>query len=130
MGVLAGALAGCGGLPPLPAGTTAAGPNPASNKLVADRIKDTFSNYASYDGYEISDYRSVHSVKGWTWLTCVRFQDHGQTRTYALFIKGSAIVDSRYAVQTDGCATQSYSPFSLTSGQTSPANTGALAPLY
>ena len=69
------------------------GPDPAYNKLVAKHIKDTFKDYASYDAFEISEYRWVHSIKGWSWLTCVRFQDKGRRLTYALFIKQKEIID-------------------------------------
>ena len=39
--------------------------------------------------------------------------DHGQARNYALFLDEQPIVDDRFAVQTDGCDTQTYSPFDL-----------------
>ncbi len=110
--------------------TPASAPDPAYNTLVANRVKGSFKDHASYDAYEISDYRWVHSVIGWSWLTCVRFQDHGHRRTYALFIKDNQIVDSRYAVGTDGCDTGSYSPFDLITGAAKPASAGGLEPLY
>jgi hypothetical protein len=37
----------------------------------------------------------VHSIKGWTWLTCVRFREQGRVRNYALFLDGNQIVDDR-----------------------------------
>jgi len=123
-------LLGCSSLALPKEDAPASGPDPASNSWVADNLKEAFKDHASYDGFEISEYRSVHSIKGWAWLVCVRFQDHAQKRTYALFIKGDHVVDGRYAVQTDGCDAQSYSPFDLMSGRTGPANAGGLAPLY
>lgn len=107
----------------------AAGPKPAYSKTIADRLR-TFKDYATYDSFEISEFRWVHSVNGWNWLTCVRFQDHGRRRTYALFLKDDAIVNSRFAVESDGCDTQGYSPFDLAGGQSRPANAAGLAPLY
>ena len=98
--------------------------------LVADHIKSSFKDYVSYDAFEISDYRWVHSVKGWSWLTCVRFQDKGQRLTYALFIKQKDIIENRYAVATDGCDAQTYSQFDLMGGTKSPGNSGLLEPLY
>jgi hypothetical protein len=32
--------------------------------------------------------------------------DHGHLRTYALFIQNGAVVDARYAVQSDSCGAQ------------------------
>ena len=87
------------------------GPDPASREVIAAHLKATFKNYASYDSFEIADPRWVHSIKGWNWLTCVRFQDHGHMRIYALFLNANKIVDDRYAVQTDNCDMQTYFPF-------------------
>ena len=67
------------------------------------------------DSFEISDPRWVHTAIGWNWLACVRFQDHGQRRSYAFFFNKDEIVDQRYAVQIDACGTQTYSPFNLLS---------------
>lgn len=123
-------LLGCSALS-LPAeDAPASGPDPTFNALVADHIKGSFKDYASYDAFEISEYRWVHSVKGWSWLTCVRFQDKGRQLTYALFIKQKEIVENRYAVATDGCGAQTYSQFDLMGGTKSPGNSGLLAPLY
>jgi hypothetical protein len=60
--------------------------------------------------------RWVHSVQGWTWLICVRFQDRGRTRTYALFLKRGTIINARYAVQTDECDMQAYALFERMGG--------------
>jgi len=123
-------FAGCSGLAVSQEGTPETGPDPAYNGLVATRLKSAFKDHASYDAFEISDFRWLHSVNGWSWLTCVRFQDHGHRRTYALFIKASEIIDSRYAVQADGCDARTYSPFDQMTGATRPANAGVLEPLY
>jgi len=90
---------------------------------VADYLKSAFKDYASYDSYEIAEPRWVHSLKGWSWLTCIRFQDHGRRRSYALFLQSGKIVDGRYPVATDGCDTQAYAPFDLMTG-------GGLQPLH
>jgi hypothetical protein len=125
----AAALAGCSGLASTNEETPAIGPDPASNKIVANYLNTTFKDRTLYNAFEISDFRWVHTIKGWNWLTCIRFQDHGHPRIYAIFIKGGAIVDSRYAVQTDGCDTSNYIPFDLmaATGATSP---GTLEPLH
>lgn len=111
------------------AAPAAATPDPAYTDLIANHIKKTFKESSSYDRFEISGVRWVHSIKGWTWLSCVRFDDHGHQRAYALFIKDGAIVDSRYAVQTDGCDTETYSPFAAM-GTAMPASIGTQEPLY
>ena len=106
------------------------GPDPAYDGIVANRVKSSFKDYASYEAFEKSDYRWVHSVGGWSWLTCVRFQDRGHMRTYAVFLREKGIIENRYAVQADGCETASYVPFDLTTGAAKPPSTGALEPLY
>jgi hypothetical protein len=121
-------LSGCSGLSLPTEDTPTSGPDPTYSSLVADHIKNSFKDYASYEGYEISEYRWVHSTKGWLWLTCVRFQDKGRRLTYALFIRQKEIVDNRYAVEADGCDAQTYSPFVLIGGR--PAGSSGLDPLY
>lgn len=98
----------------------AGGPGESFNTVVADHIK-TFHDYATYDSFEISDLRWVHTVKGWNWLTCVRFQDKGHPRTYALFIKDGKVVEGRFAVEIDACGLRNYSPFPLLGGAQKPA---------
>lgn len=122
--------AGCGNLAVSKEDAPASAPDPSYNTLVANRIKSSFKEHASYAAFEISDYRWVHSVIGWNWLACVRFQDHGHRRNYAVFLKGSQVVESRYAVQADGCDTASYAPFELMTGAAKPASAGALDPLH
>jgi len=96
----------------------------ASNETVPAPVPDAdYKEYASYDSYEISDPRWVHSMTGWSWLACVRFQDHSRRHSYALFLQSGKIVDSRYAVETDGCDMQAYAPFDL-------MTRGSLQPLH
>jgi hypothetical protein len=127
---LAGSLAGCNGLAATNAEIPAIGPDPTYNKLVATYLGGLFKDRAGYDAFEISDYRWVHTIKGWNWLTCVRFQDHGHTRVYAVFIKDTAVVSGRYAVLTDDCSAPVYAPFDLMTGASSVTAPGALAPLH
>ncbi len=105
-------------------------PEPAYTKLVADYLKSVFKGYASYSDFEIAGVRWVHAPKGWAWLACARFQDHGRQRTYALFIKDGAVFDARYAVQTDACDAQTYSPFDVTTGAIKPVDAGIQKPIY
>jgi hypothetical protein len=124
------AAAGCSSLTGSTADAPASGPDPGYNTLVANRLKSSFKDHASYDAFEISDYRWVHSIVGWSWLSCVRFQERGHRRTYAVFIRANDIIETRYAVQADGCDTASYVPFDLMTGAARPASNGALEPLY
>jgi hypothetical protein len=129
-GFLAGSLAGCSGLAATNEEIPTIGPDPTYNKLVATYLNGIFKDRSAYEAFEISDYRWVHTIKGWNWLTCVRFQDHGHTRVYAVFLKETAVVNSRYAVLTDGCAAPAYVPFDLMMGAGGATGPGALAPLH
>jgi hypothetical protein len=86
-------------------------PDPGYRQMIAGHLKQVLKNTSGYDAYEISEPRWVHSIKGWTWLTCVRFTDRGRPRTYVVFFDGEKILDDRFSVQTDNCDTQAYSPF-------------------
>ena len=107
-----------------------AGTQPALNTVVADQLKILFKDRAVYQAFEISGYRWVHGLKGWSWLACVRFQEHNHPRTYALFVKDGAVIDSRYAVETDACDGETYAPFDPATGLLQPANVGLQQPLY
>jgi hypothetical protein len=91
-------------------------PDPSYRNVIADRLKTTFKDYASYELFEISAPRWVHSLQGWNWLVCVRFLDRGRRRGYALLFNGSTVVDGHYAYQTDNCSIQSYVVFEQMGG--------------
>jgi hypothetical protein len=112
----AATLTGCSGVPSTNGEIPKSGPDPSYRDIIASHLKSTFRDHASYEGFEISDPRWVHSLDGWAWLTCVRFLDHSRMHTYALFIKGSAIIDAHYAVQTDECDLQAYAVFERMGG--------------
>jgi hypothetical protein len=65
-------------------------------------------------------------LKGWSWMTCVRFEENRHPRMFAVFIKDGKVIDSRYAVQIDDCNTQTYAAF----GAMGPTRAGVLGPLY
>jgi hypothetical protein len=69
-------------------------PDPSYQGVIANYFKTTFKNYASYEAFEISSPRWVHSFQGWNWLTCVRFVDRDRRRTYVLVLNGTNIVDA------------------------------------
>lgn len=122
------ALYGCSGIAMPNEEMPAGGPGAGFNTAVAERIK-TFPDYETYDAFEISDLRWVHTTKGWNWLACVRFQDKGRARTYAVFIKDDKVVDGRFAVEIDACGLRNYSPFPLLGSAQKPA-AGTLEPVH
>jgi hypothetical protein len=89
---------------------------PAYAALAAKYFSSTMADRAAFENFEISGLRWVHALKGWSWLACVHFADHGRLRTYALFIQNEDVIDGRYAVQSDSCGSQSYTPFDLVTG--------------
>jgi len=106
------------------------GVDPAYSKLVAKYLTSKFTNLSPYEGAEISQPRWVQANIGWSWLACVHFQDLGRRRTYAVFFRQSEVVDARYAVQTDACGAQTYTPLDLSMGMLRPGAIGDTGPLY
>ena len=89
---------------------------PAYASVAAKYFSSTMADRTSFENFEISGLRWVHGLKGWSWLACVHFVDHGHLRTYALFIENEAVIDGRYAVQSDSCGLQTYTPFDVVTG--------------
>jgi hypothetical protein len=106
------------------------GAEPAYVSLAAKYLQSVLSDVRSYDGFEISGLRWVNTVKGWSWLACVRFHDHGHLRIYAIFIQNDAVNDARYAVETDTCEVQTYTQFDLISGELGWPTAPVQPPLY
>jgi hypothetical protein len=125
-------LAGCSGIAATNEELAPLAPEPSYRDTIATHLKATFKNFSSYDSFELSDPRWVHTVKGWNWITCVRFQDRGHLRTYTVYHNGGKIIDDRYAVQTDNCGTQAYYPFERLSGGAGGLSgvSGGLEPLH
>jgi len=98
--------------------------------LIAAQLKTSFKNLSPANVTEISEPRWVQSNAGWTWLVCVRFEDRGHRRSYALFFVDHAISQARYAVQIDNCDSQAYSPFNLETGDIGASAVGGPGPLY
>jgi hypothetical protein len=118
-------LAMSGGATPPPEGV-----DPGYVKIIATYMKTNFKELSPYEPAEISAPRWVESIKGWTWFTCVHFTDHEHRRTYSLFFNQTEVVDAHYAVLTDACSKQTYSPLDLTSGGIRPGAIGDTGPLY
>jgi len=128
--ILALALTACSDLAPATEGTPTGGADAAAATLVASRLRTVFKDPVSYQAFELSGLRWVHTFKGWSWLACVRFQDHGHQRLYAVFIKDRAVTEDRYAVETDACETQTYVPFDPGIDAMRPASYGIRQPIY
>lgn len=103
---------------------------PAYAALAAKYFSSTMTDRASFENFEISGLRWVHGLKGWSWLACVHFLDRGHLRTYALFMQNDAVIDARYAVQSDSCGSQSYTPFDVVSGVLGRPTAPQQPPLY
>jgi hypothetical protein len=113
-----------------PAEEVPPGAQPPYVLLAANHLRSVLKDRASYDSFEISNLRWVQSLNGWSWLACVRFQDRGHRRSYALFMQANAVVDGRYAVQTDACDAQSYIQFDLATGELGRPTLPVQEPLY
>jgi hypothetical protein len=103
---------------------------PPYASITSQYLAAIMKDRTSYEDFEISGLQWVHSFKGWSWLACVHFIDHGHLRTYAVFIQNNAVVDSRYAVQTDACGSQTYTPFDMVTGTLGRPTTTGLPPIY
>jgi len=123
-------LAGCSSLAEPQPGAPTAALNADYRSMIATHLKSIFAKSPLTGPAEISNPRWVLANRGWSWQVCVRFQDRGHQRTYALFFKGSEFLDERYAVLTDACAAQTYSEFDLGSGLMRPGAVGDPGPLY
>ena len=102
---------------------------PSYTSLISQSFASV-KDVASYEDFEISGLRWVHSFKGWSWLACVHFTDRGHVRTYAFFIQNNVVVDGRYAVQTDACGSQTYTPFDVVTGTFGRPTAFRLPPIY
>jgi hypothetical protein len=89
---------------------------PAYAAVAAKYFSSNMTDRASFENFEISGLRWVQGLKGWSWLACVHFLDRGHLRTYALFMQNDAVIDARYAVRSDACGSQSYTPFDVVTG--------------
>lgn len=123
------ALPGCSELAQ-PSEAAAPPVQPPYVALAAKYLLSALKDRTSYAGFEISGLRWADTIKGRAWLACVHFQDRGHLRSYALFIQDNAVVDARYAVETDTCETQTYTPFDLVTGELGRPTAPVQPPLY
>src|SRR5215469_8044948 len=78
-------LSGCLQIAQTSEAATPPAEQPAYAALAAKYFSSTMADPASFENFEISGLRWVHAFKGWSWLACVHFVDHGRLRSYALF---------------------------------------------
>jgi hypothetical protein len=89
-----------------------AGPEPAYRFIIANGLSGIVGSPSSAGTFEISGLRRVDSLKGSSWLVCIRVQNFPQLpRHYAVFFQKERVVDSRLSVLIDQCELQSYSSF-------------------
>jgi hypothetical protein len=90
----------------------AAGPEPAYRFIIANGLGGIVGNPSGAGTIEISGARRVDSLKGASWLVCLRIQGFPQLpRHYAVFLQKERVVDSRLSVLIDQCELQSYTSF-------------------
>jgi hypothetical protein len=112
--LLALTLGGCSisGLLPDWTSPEIAGPEPAYRFIIANGLASIVGNPSSAGTFEISGLRHVDSLKGSSWLVCLRTQSLPQLpRYYAVFLQKERVVDSRLSVLIDQCELQTYLPF-------------------
>jgi hypothetical protein len=89
-----------------------AGSAPAARFIIANRLKDIVGDPASAGTFEISAPQRVDSIKGASWLVCVKTQNFPRLPYYyAVFIQRDRIADSRISVLIDQCELQTFTPF-------------------
>jgi hypothetical protein len=120
-------LAQCSVVPP----EDATQPAPPANYgvLIANALK-AFNGFAGYSDFQISALRWVHAAAGWSWLSCVRYDDHGRKRFYAFFINDKSVINARYDVRTDQCDAQQYVPFDVATGTVGSPTAVLRQPIY
>jgi hypothetical protein len=129
LGLALAVLPGCSELAQ-PSETATAPEPPPYVSIAAKYLLSTLKDRDAYDSFAISGLRWFDSIKGWAWLACVHFKDHGHLRSYAVFIEDNAVVDARYAVETDACDAQNYTQFDLLTGVLGQPTPPVQPPLY
>jgi hypothetical protein len=105
---------------------TSAGPAPNAASIIANNLgRKPKTDYAGtvpaqlifpaskrVEHVEMSDLlRPVRTdLYGWAWQTCIRANVEGLPHTYAVFIGGDRVVDSRMALAPDQCDQGQYRP--------------------
>lgn len=114
----------------VPRENTAEAATPANYGVVVSNVLKSFKDWQTYTNFEISDLRWVHATTGWNWLVCVRYDDHGHRRTYAIFLNDNGVVNQRYDTLIDRCGAQKYLPLDVTTGAIRQPEPEPQSPLY
>jgi hypothetical protein len=76
----------------------------------------------------ISPLRKSHTVAFADWMACVRGEEEGNRRTFAVFYRDRAIADFRHAVVIDGCEAEPYERLEPDAGGPAPAKQANVKP--
>jgi hypothetical protein len=87
-----------------------------------DERGNIFSDPKKVGSIEVADSQrqELNDAFGWTWMTCIRAQGGEINGTFAVFISGNAIVDSRRSILTDRCEGLKYQPLDLRPPEVNP----------
>ena len=121
-------LPGCSDVALPPQDAPPPGADPAYTKLVADHIGATFKEHAAYAG---RNFRTAVGACAPRLESARSFASRiiAPAPGCAVFIKDGAVVDSRYAVQTDTSIFQAFAPFDIITGAMRPDDVGAQEPI-
>jgi hypothetical protein len=98
-----------------------AGPEPPSYRfLVAIKLKEITGDPTKLGPLEISPPTRMNSLRGASWMVCLKSQNGLLPRYYAVFFQRAQIADSRLSVLIDQCELQSYAPFDWVAEASSP----------
>ncbi len=103
----AAALSGCAGLATGNTEMPLRSPDLTYREVASARLKSVLKNYDTYDTFEISDPRWVHSIKAGIGLPA--FASAIRTACAAMPYSSTG-TRPRFAVQTDNCDLQTYYP--------------------
>ena len=111
--------------------TDVAGPEPAYHFIIANALQSSIGNPskvgtligdpAKAGTLEISSARRIDSLKGASWVVCIKAQKSAPLpQYYAVFFQGGRIVDNRLSVLIDQCELQSYTAFNWAADANAP----------
>jgi hypothetical protein len=101
--------------------TDVAGPEPAYRFIIANALQPIVGDPAKAGTLEISSGRRVDSLKGASWVVCIKAQKFPLLpQYYAVFFQGGRIVDNRLSVLIDQCELQSYTAFNWAADANAP----------
>jgi hypothetical protein len=106
--LLAGCSLGADPAPMVPLGTvTVSVPSIAA---LAPKIQGTFASVKLGGSPRVSPVRKAPVIALGNWIVCLTSDAESDPRVYALIIQDNEIVDSRLALNIDGCANERYQP--------------------